>query len=92
MQAKRLVAKIASYILLALGSILTLACLVAATAVFVAFPDANIVKVILTGIGLLVGAAIVGIVTFALFNLIKNSAQDIGEHRSYQDTWQRKNG
>jgi len=67
---KRILLKFAAYIILGAGIVFILACILGSIAVFIVYPDANNLKVVLVAVGLVVLAGIAGIVTFALFEVI----------------------
>lgn len=62
---------IAAYFIFILGVFVALTCLFAGVAIFVNFSDANLFKVILSGIGLIIASLAFAIVSFVGFKSLR---------------------
>jgi len=76
---KKWLAKSAAYILLIFGILLVLACLIGAIAPFLYIDQLNPTKAWLVAIGCIVLAAIIGIITFAVFELLVEAGDNDGD-------------
>ena len=82
MTGKDFFRKLAAYIILVIGIIFTLACLFSAVAVFFYFPEGIQSKVVLTAVVMVVFAVICAILTYVLFDVLRESGNESsGEER-----------
>ena len=76
MTSKQFFRKFAAYIILIVGIIFTLVCLVSGIAMFFYFPDAIEGKVIISAIVLIVVSVIIAIVTYVLFDVLREEGEE----------------